>query len=312
MNFFNKNHGITLISLIVTIIILLILAGITIQQLTGSGLFKKTELANEKTRYASAKEIIDLKLMEIQLECAEKDEEYNIKKISEKMEEAKNITIEKYYNKKNIPENTTDLEGIVVSVNDFEEYKFLIGENCRIIGATTEEIPELIVNFKKIEEFEKENFNISEKDNDTNYLFKQGDEKTSTTGGWNLITQEYAKIVNENGSFFATRWAGPNGGWAITTKNKVNISGKTKLCCKYSIKTNYHGGISGRVLLDNREVSYGDWINANTLYKSELMLYNTTNEILKWDISNIPEGDYYLGISSSCSNETYIYEIWFE
>ena len=320
MKFFNKNHGITLISLIITIIILLILAGITIQQFTGSGLFRKAELSNEKTRYTSAKEIVDLKLMEIQLECVEKNEKYNIKIIAEKMKEADNITIEKYYNKKtssikeNISENTTDLEGLVVSVDIYAEYKFLIGESCKIIGATIEKIPELIVNFKKVEEFEKENFNISEKEEkrDTNYLFKQGDEKISTTGGWNLIYQTYSKIVNENGSFFATRWAGSYGGWAIITKNKVNISGKTKLCCKYSIKTNYHGGVSGRVILDNTEISNENLMNARTQYKSELMLYDTIEEILKWDISNVPEGDYYVGISSNCSNETNIYEIWFE
>ncbi len=40
-----KNNGITLIALVITIIILLILAGITIAQLTGSGLFDKAKQA---------------------------------------------------------------------------------------------------------------------------------------------------------------------------------------------------------------------------------------------------------------------------
>lgn len=44
----NKNKGITLIALIITIIILLILAGVTISQLTGNGLFDKIQLAKEK------------------------------------------------------------------------------------------------------------------------------------------------------------------------------------------------------------------------------------------------------------------------
>ena len=43
-----KNKGITLVSLVITIIILLILAGITIVQLTKSGLFAKAEEAKEK------------------------------------------------------------------------------------------------------------------------------------------------------------------------------------------------------------------------------------------------------------------------
>ena len=47
----NKN-GITLIALVVTIIILLILAGVAITQLTDSGLFEKGKLAKEKAENA--------------------------------------------------------------------------------------------------------------------------------------------------------------------------------------------------------------------------------------------------------------------
>ena len=44
----NKQKGITLIALITTIIILLILVGITINGLTSSGLFENAKLAKEK------------------------------------------------------------------------------------------------------------------------------------------------------------------------------------------------------------------------------------------------------------------------
>ena len=47
----NKN-GITLVALVVTIIILLILAGITISSLTNTGLFAKAQEAKEKTQNA--------------------------------------------------------------------------------------------------------------------------------------------------------------------------------------------------------------------------------------------------------------------
>ena len=43
-----KNKGITLVALVITIIILLILAGISIAQLTGNGLFENAKLAKEK------------------------------------------------------------------------------------------------------------------------------------------------------------------------------------------------------------------------------------------------------------------------
>ena len=51
-----RNSGITLIALVITIVILLILAGISIAQLTGNGLFDKVKLAKEKSDEAQAKE----------------------------------------------------------------------------------------------------------------------------------------------------------------------------------------------------------------------------------------------------------------
>ncbi len=51
-----NNRGITLIALVITIIILLILAGVTIGQLTGNGLFDKAKLAKEKSEQAQEDE----------------------------------------------------------------------------------------------------------------------------------------------------------------------------------------------------------------------------------------------------------------
>lgn len=51
----NNQKGITLVALVVTIIILLILAGITIAELTGSGLFEKAKLAKNMEEEARRK-----------------------------------------------------------------------------------------------------------------------------------------------------------------------------------------------------------------------------------------------------------------
>ena len=48
--------GITLVALVITIILLLILAGITISQLSGSGLFENAKLAEEKSKNAQEQE----------------------------------------------------------------------------------------------------------------------------------------------------------------------------------------------------------------------------------------------------------------
>lgn len=55
-SFEGKNRGITLVALVITIIILLILAGISIATLTGSGLFEKARLAEQKSKNAQEKE----------------------------------------------------------------------------------------------------------------------------------------------------------------------------------------------------------------------------------------------------------------
>ncbi len=165
-----KNKGITLIALVITIIILLILAGITIVLLTENGLFGKTKIAKQKTRYEAAKEAVNLKLMEIQVNCEENDKVYNIKEIEEGMKLAEDITIERYYNtetakiKNEIEENLINLEGIVVSVDEYLEYKFLIGEEGQIVGVLEGEVTDETSKeeFVNIEEFEAKAFSSAD------------------------------------------------------------------------------------------------------------------------------------------------------
>ena len=67
MNFtkkINKNKGITLIALVVTIIVLLILAGISISMLTGqNGILKNASKAKNETEEAQTKELVKLAVM---------------------------------------------------------------------------------------------------------------------------------------------------------------------------------------------------------------------------------------------------------
>jgi len=62
-----KNKGITLIALVITIIILLILAGISIASLTGSGLFAKAGEAKIKTEIANIEEEANLIYSELSI-----------------------------------------------------------------------------------------------------------------------------------------------------------------------------------------------------------------------------------------------------
>ena len=61
------NKGITLIALVITIIILLILAGISIAAITQTGLFGKAKLAKEEANKSDATEAMNLKITNIQI-----------------------------------------------------------------------------------------------------------------------------------------------------------------------------------------------------------------------------------------------------
>ena len=62
-----KNKGITLIALVVTIIIMLILAGIAIYAINEGKIIEQAQLAKEETEIKTATEIINMKITTIQM-----------------------------------------------------------------------------------------------------------------------------------------------------------------------------------------------------------------------------------------------------
>ena len=185
-----KEIGITLIALIITIIVLLLLAGITIVAIKNVNILNRSKQTKDITKYETAKETINLELMEIQTDCYSKNIEYNILEIEKGIKSDEKITIEKFYNdnvsslKEGVTENIVNLSGIVVSVKEYEEYKFLIGKQGKIAGVTTNEITNITneKEFEDIEKFEEETFgksntkndNKGSKDSDRYYLFNNG------------------------------------------------------------------------------------------------------------------------------------------
>ena len=76
MKFYKKNFGITLIALVVTIIVLLILAGISISMLTGqNGILNRAAEAKEKTEDANKEE--QRKLAQAEALMSTEDTVYN-------------------------------------------------------------------------------------------------------------------------------------------------------------------------------------------------------------------------------------------
>lgn len=85
MNEIKSTKGITLVALVVTIIILLILAGVTIATLTGeNGLLEKAKESKTKTEIASIKEQIQIDIIEKQSENNGNISDDSLKEILEK------------------------------------------------------------------------------------------------------------------------------------------------------------------------------------------------------------------------------------
>ena len=90
-----NSKGITLIALIITIIILLILAGIAIQALTNTGLFARAKEANIETRGASVQEARDLWKMNQELDnYGESGTAETLEELLDDLEKQKLITSE--------------------------------------------------------------------------------------------------------------------------------------------------------------------------------------------------------------------------
>ena len=122
----NKNKGITLIALVITIIVLLILAGISIATLTGeNGLLSKATTAKEETKKAEIREEIELAIIAIQ---------------AEELSKGNNVTLETLAGEQGQLANSKDLKGIKAELDieedriivDYKGYTYTIDRNLKV------------------------------------------------------------------------------------------------------------------------------------------------------------------------------------
>ena len=152
-----KEKGITLIALIITIIVLLILVGITVGTLKGqNGLLGHANKAKERANYSSAKEIINIEIYDALIERIQKgDTSINIKQLAEyfAQDSQLKVVLTKYsatgYLKPGIENYTGELKGIYVQAEGYNQYTFLIGENCEL-----ESVSDDGITFEYISEYE--------------------------------------------------------------------------------------------------------------------------------------------------------------
>lgn len=142
-----KNEkGITLVALVITIIVLLILAGVTLSMVMGdSGIFGKANSAKEKTQLSNAEETIRLAVLENQVKSVSGDVALTNDKLKEEI--AKKLTEQgyavsgstvTYYGDKTIDiENYLEKESKTYTAYNVGDQVAVGGENFYVIKASS-------------------------------------------------------------------------------------------------------------------------------------------------------------------------------
>ena len=153
-----SQKGITLVALVITTIILLVLAGITVVALGGkNGLFSKTKQPREKYSISEAKEKLTTKLMQLQTEVTDEEQRSaTIEDINKLVDENS-----KYYDKeiesvKDRNENKLvkisgyyfEVDGQLNIVGNIDASELAVTETTYKVNSTNENIMNVTVNIK--------------------------------------------------------------------------------------------------------------------------------------------------------------------
>lgn len=121
-----KNKGITLMALVITIIVLIILAGITITLLIkNDGILSKTKIAKEETNKTQAEEIMNLKITNIQMESYAKNLKLpNLQYLADKLCEDNDMEYVLKASKKNASLDKIDVNNISSIYTKLKKYPY--------------------------------------------------------------------------------------------------------------------------------------------------------------------------------------------
>ena len=118
-----NNKGITLVALVITIIILLILAGISIQAITNTGLFANAKKAKERTMEAQLKEELSLAIQSIQTEEIYKGNSVTLETLAGENGQLKNV----------LGDDLSEAEVAGDEINgEYKDYEFTIDSNLNV------------------------------------------------------------------------------------------------------------------------------------------------------------------------------------
>jgi len=248
--------GITLVALVITIVILLILAGISIQAITNTGLFENAKEAKRQSEIANVKEQIQLEIYAKQAESTGEITEYDLKSILEK------------YGDINYEEDGTTIKGITTDKGKYEIdisdiYTGGLSEEKLVANGTWQNVkkvnsPELLTGMTPIKftEPEEDKEGITEK-------------TTYTDKNWyDYTTKKWANAQTEDGSMWV---------WIPRYAYKINSSTQTcDIVFLIGTTDNYYDE-EGKLQTAKRQKTTDETIDTTTGYTVHPAFTNESN-----------------------------------
>lgn len=286
----NNKRGITLVALVITIVILLILAGISIIGLTKTGVLKNAELAKEEYQKSVKKEENDLNKINEYIKGNRENntkESELIQEVTFEVIETKGMSIKVQINVQEANEN--DARGYFVYINDevvavkdeniikieklniATEYKI----KCGVIDKNGN-IKESLEN--KVQTLEKE------------VLYDGVD--SSIFEPFRVDSASSYEAYGQKNGYYTINALNSNGRAGININNKIDLTNVKKIIVNTDLSNNYGSSFIGTIYLGicnqkNNSIDFIKSINYST--------NATKNErkILELDVSDI-EGEYYI------------------
>lgn len=286
----NNKRGITLVALVITIVILLILAGISIIGLTKAGVLKNAELAKEEYQKSVKKEENDLNKINEYIKGNRENntkESELIQEVTFEVIETKGMSIKVQINVQEANEN--DARGYFVYIND--EVVAVKDENIikieKLNIATEYKIKCGVIDKNgNIKESSENKVQTLEKE----VLYDGVD--SSIFEPFRVDSASSYEAYGQKNGYYRINALNTNGRAGININNKIDLTNVKKIIVNTDLSNNYGSSFIGTIYLGicnqkNNSIDFIKSINYST--------NATKNErkILEVDVSDI-EGEYYI------------------
>ena len=267
-----ENQGITLIVLIITIIILLVLAGITIEALTGdNSLIKQTEEAKENAEIANEKELIETAT----IQTMGKDKYGNVTVEGLQSELEDEATVEKIRKK------------IVVTINDSKR-TYYVDNNGNVFEYIYSELSKMESGndfYTRISEYRTQILNVKVIDN----LNIPGNAYQSFDVSANQDGSVMAGLIqNEENKDYYDLYIGGNDG-VKATGSCQNIFANLENCLTIDLEHFYTDDTKNfdYMFMNCRKLTYINLENLNTANATSMnAMFNNCNSISEINVTN--------------------------